>query len=475
MQRKLNTSFFDQYSASFSEKISEDAFKGKQSITGKDILSVTPSKQVNFFILKILFTRWQEEMKRLESPYFNFKDAGVRKAMVAFMNTLSQKISMERSHFEPLVKMAVGDTLMMLADPAGYLAIDFSDKEPDDDLTEKASKTFLKYVKLHKYHYEQLLDKYMGSTLEMLLAKADVYFSEADLQEATQNECVVLSEVEKVTFTDLFEDDLDDFDDDDDAEEESIEDGFANEAVFAMDAELELEEAPEPEVQEAEEDGVIDETPEPKEIQEEEVHDEKTDEIERISEASEQQEEEAEDDYEYEDEDEDEDEDAYVSMDEAEDESSSWEVIVREPAKEEPVTPSVVEEKEEEAAKQEAEKKEAQQEKEQQQLNEKLAAPRRTINDRFEEEKVSLADHHQQAKVNNVMEAISVNNRYMFTQELFNGDKEEFQKAIARVEICESFDAAVELLVQDYSKLYHWDMNSDEVKELLKVVFRKFR
>jgi len=110
-------------------------------------------------------------------------------------------------------------------------------------------------------------------------------------------------------------------------------------------------------------------------------------------------------------------------------------------------------------------------------LNQKLAdETTKTINEKFEkDESVTLADHHQQSKVTSIMEAISVNNRYMFVNDLFEGDKEEFTDAIERIEECESFDEAVEILVQEYARNYDWDMNSDEVKELLKVVFRKFR
>ncbi len=473
MQRKLNTSFIDQYSATFSEKVANQAFKGNKSITGKDILNVTPSKQVNFFILKILFTHWQEEMKRLESPYFDFKDAEVRKAMVAFMNTLSQKISIEKQHFEPLVKLAVGDTLMMLADPAGYLAIEFSNRE-HDDLTEKAAKTFLKYIKLHKYHYEQLLDKYTDSDLEILMAEADHYFEEADLLEATQNECVVLSEVEKISFAELFEEE--------EVEEEILEEEipseeeYSNEPVFALDEELiddeeeiiapKKHEEPEPELEESFQEEVEQE-------EHEDIEDEPTAEYAEEDDTDEELEEnpEALEDADLEEDQEQEAVEEEDTYEEEEDETANWQVIVKEPA------PIVAQEPKPSAPEPENTKEaEEEVEKEQQQLNDRLSAPQRTINDRFEEqERVTLADHHQQAKVNNVMEAISVNNRYMFTQELFDGDKEEFQKAISRIERCDSFDTAVELLVQDYSKVYHWDMNSEEVKELLKVVFRKFR
>jgi hypothetical protein len=471
MQRKLNTSFIDQYSATFSNKVAEQAFKGIQSITGKDILNVTPSKQVNFFILKILFTNWQEEMKRLESPYFDFKDVEVRKAMVAFMNALSQKISIERKHFQPLVQSAVSDTLLMLADPSGYLEIEFADRE-HAELTEKAGKTFLKYIKLHKYHFEELVDRFTGSNLDLFMSESLVYFEQADLLEATQNECVVLSEVEKITYAQLFEEEkVEEF------EEEIIDEEYTNEPVFAMDDALledddaferyqksvAAEEFTEPEdLEEVEEDDEevdfgSDEAAE-EEIEEDEIEEEVEDEPEA-------QEEEIEEEIE---------EDAFEDDEEEEDETATWQVITKEPVAPAPLPIIKQEAPKTEEPDQEEEAAKAQ-EKVHQQLNERLAAPPRTINDRFEEEKVTIADVHQQAKVNNIMDAISVNHRYMFTQELFDGDVEEFRVAIATVETSPSFDAAVEFLVQKYSKVYHWNMNSEEVKELLKVVFRKFR
>jgi hypothetical protein len=97
------------------------------------------------------------------------------------------------------------------------------------------------------------------------------------------------------------------------------------------------------------------------------------------------------------------------------------------------------------------------------------------LNDKFEVGAKTLADLHEEKKIDSIMEAISINHRYMFLQELFDGDNDQFQKAIEKIENSESFDSAVEMLVQDYSKDYFWDMNSEEVKEFLKVVFRYFR
>ena len=107
-----------------------------------------------------------------------------------------------------------------------------------------------------------------------------------------------------------------------------------------------------------------------------------------------------------------------------------------------------------------------------------LLSLKKTINDQFkqeEDEEVSVATTHEQKKVETILEAISVNHQYMFTSELFGGDKDAFIESIQKIEKSTSFDNAVEMLVQNYSSTYSWDMNSDEVKELLKVVFRKFR
>ena len=87
---------------------------------------------------------------------------------------------------------------------------------------------------------------------------------------------------------------------------------------------------------------------------------------------------------------------------------------------------------------------------------------------------IVISESHAE-QVDNMMSAISVNHRYMFINELFDGEADIFTEAIGKIEKCSSFDDSVEILVQNYAKDYHWDMNSDEVKELLKIIFRRFR
>ncbi|MEM7297884.1 MAG: hypothetical protein AAF391_06420, partial [Bacteroidota bacterium] len=129
MQKKLNEDFIDSYCEKFAAKVATDFFsKGKDVITGKEILNVTPSKQVNFFVIKLLFRYWQEETKKLESPFFNYKHDEVRQAMIQFMNVLSQHIEINKDKFETLMNHAIKDTIYLASMPQAYVEIDLDSR-----------------------------------------------------------------------------------------------------------------------------------------------------------------------------------------------------------------------------------------------------------------------------------------------------------------------------------------------------------
>ena len=102
--------------------------------------------------------------------------------------------------------------------------------------------------------------------------------------------------------------------------------------------------------------------------------------------------------------------------------------------------------------------------------------PQETINEQFEKNEETLAEHHESSrKGDSILELISLNHRYMFIKELFLNDKNQFEQALAELEDFDSFDSSVEFLVQSYAKHNEWNMQSDEVKEFLKVLFRRHR
>jgi hypothetical protein len=98
-----------------------------------------------------------------------------------------------------------------------------------------------------------------------------------------------------------------------------------------------------------------------------------------------------------------------------------------------------------------------------------------TLNDQFEKKEKTLAEHHEEEQSSDLLKSISVNNQFMFIRDLFNDDKVEFENTIYELEKLESFDDSVEFLVQGTAKENNWDMQSEVVKEFLKVLFRRFR
>ncbi|REE01693.1 hypothetical protein [Marinoscillum furvescens] len=483
MQRKLNDEFIREYSEEFSEKITSSFFENTDKISGKDILTATPSKQVNFFVLKILFRKWQEEMKQLESPFFNYKAPEVRKAMVQFMNTLSQHIEVGPDHYKLMLEEAVANSLLLATDPASYLMLEFDELDVPQ-VNEKITKPILKYLRLHKDTISAFFERNNRLNIDDFLDAIPEYFEDVQVQDAVDEELQRLSEIVPISEEDIFitENFVNPLDEDDDEEFP----GFAEDLIEEEETVAPI--APEPETEEPEafedeeeahaeqqdtEDTYEEESyeppkssratkglaiartvepdPEPDEEaaeaanhEEEELQEHEETEFQPTSEPVEEEIPQEEDTYEQE------------ETDEPESDEDSQEENIQE---------------EETVAQQEPTSEEA----DDASVNENYEAPQATINDRFSEENNTLADKMEKRKVNSIMEAISVNHRYMFTKELFDGDRDAFTNTVDELEACDSFDDAVEMLVQNYAKPRDWDMNSDEVKELLKVVFRKFR
>jgi hypothetical protein len=91
-----------------------------------EILGLTPSKQVNFFVIKSLFDAWHAELEKLKSnPYFDYRDNNVHRALNEFMNVLSRSIKIDRENFEPLIGDAVSLSILVALDPLSFFKNEF--------------------------------------------------------------------------------------------------------------------------------------------------------------------------------------------------------------------------------------------------------------------------------------------------------------------------------------------------------------
>lgn len=71
-------------------------------------------------------------------------------------------------------------------------------------------------------------------------------------------------------------------------------------------------------------------------------------------------------------------------------------------------------------------------------------------------------------------ESLSLNQRFMFTKELFDGNSDLLRHALKSVDELSNFEAAVQLINARFVVELGWDIESEEVREFMQQVYRKF-
>lgn len=105
-------------------------------------------------------------------------------------------------------------------------------------------------------------------------------------------------------------------------------------------------------------------------------------------------------------------------------------------------------------------------------LNEKLGSEHKSLNDQMHNQ--SLVDYHQQNRIEGIAGAISLNQRYLFTNHLFGGNIQAFSHALEELELCKDFGEAKELILKKYVPRYMWAITSAEAEEFFEIVKRRF-
>lgn len=154
MRYKLKQEAVREISELISQDILEKTFQSFNKIDGEKLISLTDSRQVNSFIIRSLFNQWRNEVERLESPYFDFNHERVKEALKAFMNVLSNHISIDKVHLTPLLNLAIEDAILISFDPKSYLEsiLNRIDKPQDFRLQ-------IKYIKTNRDLFKALIDK----------------------------------------------------------------------------------------------------------------------------------------------------------------------------------------------------------------------------------------------------------------------------------------------------------------------------
>ncbi len=356
MSSTLNTKEIENYAREFAEKIL--AGKPQKAYSGNDILNLSATEQVNVFVIKSLFEKWQASMEALKSPYFDFEHEKVQQALKSYMNTVSQYILVEAEHLKPLLSSAVSDTLKLCLAPQEYLQAEL-------DKGQTTADTILKYSRVH---HEFLQAAISAGT------DAPAHTELSDTEPVLQSMAAVLP--------------------------------FAIEKFVTK----ETVETP------------ASENTEPESSFFDKLHG-------RTSQVTQT---------------------PAVSKAEVVEKKSPVEI-------EKPK----IKIKAEVTEKQEATL-----------LHEQYLSTAPTMNDALRENSTSLADLHQHSPIKDLSATISLNQKFIFINQLFNGDSQAYQETLNVLGTCSNADEAINLLKYRYAPKYKWNLNSDEADELLDIVRR---
>jgi hypothetical protein len=158
MTTQINSNYLEKYAEDYAAIVCGQFFSSKQYMTGQDIVQLTNSAQVNFFVIKRLFELWQEELGKLKSsPYFDYRDITVHEALTEFMNVLSRRIKIEKEQLQPILETAVRQAVQVATDPVAFYQNEIS-KASDGQINEFLKEN-RKYYKWHNQVVSFLVDK----------------------------------------------------------------------------------------------------------------------------------------------------------------------------------------------------------------------------------------------------------------------------------------------------------------------------
>jgi hypothetical protein len=421
MSNKLNLSAVERYSKAYAARVCDEFFAQNNTISGKQILSLCNVQQVNLLTIRALFEKWQGDTQRLRSPYFDFSAPEVQQALKNFMNIVSQFISVKREHFEPLLVDSVGETLVLILEPQTFYKELMRDL-PNFRFTQENAAPLTKYIQINKQVLPGLVEKLNGK--EFVFAnQAMTWIDEMPITAENPDKYLSLF-AQKVTIPDELLP----------SKEVSVSEVISNPAAASF-FDLELNKP------------VVEERPytPPPVITSPPVYipEPKVPEYNAYVEPP-----------------------KYVETPKPE---PVKEVVIERPVPVFEQKLNAVTSKVNESVYEKSPAKEL----EEMRLNERLASEQKSLNDQTKANRTIL-DHHQNNRIEGISSAISLNQRFLFTNNLFGGNIQAFSNALEEIELCRDFSEAKELILKKYVPRYLWDISGAEAEEFIEIVKRRF-
>lgn len=108
-------------------------------------------------------------------------------------------------------------------------------------------------------------------------------------------------------------------------------------------------------------------------------------------------------------------------------------------------------------------------------INEKMAQEKSTsIAEKYaSEQKFTLAEKLKMTRINDLRSAIGINQKFLFMNDLFEGENTAFNDAITRLNSCNNGDEAHQIL-NEYAQKYHWNHDGERVHQFTELIVRRY-
>ena len=186
MSNKFNANALTEYSKSYARRIAADFYQQHTAMDGQQIMALTPISQINVLIISSLSDKWQADTAKFRSPYFDFTAPEVQESLQSFMNVVSQYISVRRENLEPLLADATRRTITLIFDPRAYFD-DVLRSQPDFTVTTEALRQITRYTKINQFIPTHITQRTNGKPF-VYVNQALIYLDEALTQKGHELE-----------------------------------------------------------------------------------------------------------------------------------------------------------------------------------------------------------------------------------------------------------------------------------------------
>lgn len=106
---------------------------------------------------------------------------------------------------------------------------------------------------------------------------------------------------------------------------------------------------------------------------------------------------------------------------------------------------------------------------------EKTESDHITLNDTLKQEsETTIADAHEHKKILSLKDTLSINQKFMFINQLFDGNVEDFNKIVDFIDQSNTFEEASTFIHNNYIKKNSWKKDSTEVNEFMLIIEKRF-